>query len=458
MQMKSCLLLLFLGIVHADECYSKRNLKMCMSYGSTVGLNAKRLCADGARARCTLQRNTTRCPACLPPSVFPNICPRLASVTECTSGEAPAAQANSTSGEVCPSCVPPYKKPACTESKLKECTAKILGNTPPPECMGGEMPQRDSTGCCLTCTPKAARCSETQVKGCRDTYAATIACATDERSSIGSNCCRTCKPTRDVPTRTSTKKCSFAEMKRALKAVPVCEEGEKRITARNVLSCAPSCKRPEADMDVKKVLACVKSLSPCAANSKPVRLPDSRCPVCHPPRPVCNACPAARVCGRVPDANRTLVKKCLRKHQFKIKMRTKDKSLFSGYTPSQMDRALVEFAERYCERNSAADKCDKYLDRIKDSVKCTKLNTFGASTTVTVEIAEDESDDVPAEASTRRLLAEESNPASDLLVEATKDDTDTIVSAEQSSNDVSQNMVSHAMILLLVSISMLVWS
>lgn len=458
MHMMSYLLLLFLGIVHADECYSRIRIAMCASYGKVPTL-----CRAGARASCTLTRNRTFCPTCVPISQAPAFCGRLNSISECASGVAPTAQANFTSGEICPSCTPPYVPPTCNEAKLRECHTKLQDSgRRPPQCAGGEAPQRDSTGCCLTCTPIASACTENDFMRCRAAYATTKACQAGENSKIGGNCCRTCKPSLDIPTRRTADSCSLPEMKRALKMVPVCEEGEGRITARTSTSCAPSCKRPESDFDMEDVFECVKSLKPCAENSKPVRLPGTRCPVCHPRPPVCDACPAARLCGRVPvsNMNRTLVKRCLRKHVFQLKLEAK-KDFLKGYKKEEMGRVLIEFAERYCERNSAADKCDKYLDRLRDSIKCTRLMKIGMRTTVTVEVAEDESEDTTTETETsgmRRRLLQTENGASDLLVEATQDDTDLIKSSTVIENNVSKNMVSHALIILLASLSMLIWN
>jgi len=452
-QMNSYLLFLFLGIVYAqdDSCWTAPHLIKCAIAGKTATP-----CADGVEPTCEVMEDASKCPTCIPIPDGVKICSRT-DIRECRPQETPSVE--TTNGELCATCKPKmFEKPDCSEVQLKACATKLLEtDNRPAVCEAGVRPERDDTGCCVTCTPKIATCTPEQIKMCKSEYETTRECNADEKSSIGDNCCRTCKYVKDVPTRTTATRCSLADMKLAFAAIPDCEEGEKGLTAKSFTSCAPSCKRPESAFDMEDVIECLKDLPRCSSEEKPVRLPNTRCPACLPKRPACAvACAGARVCGRVPK-NKTMVKKCLRKNQFKL--RIKAKSAFSAklkaFTASQMEGVLVEFVERYCERNGAADKCGEYLDRVRDSIKCVKKENGKDSTIITLEVAEDEQDAVQ-----RRLLQDLSHEASDLVQDAVKDDTDlvdsaVVVTTGYDENSVSKNMVSHVMMFVLASISML---
>jgi len=89
-------------------------------------------------------------------------------------------------------------------------------------------------------------------------------------------------------------------------------------------------------------------------------------------------------------------------------------------------RIMIEFVERYCERNSQAERCSKALDAIRDSLKCTNKTDHTDGVEAEIEFGED------TEAVLGRRLLQEGGAeggqfTADLLKDATIDD-DTYVS------------------------------
>jgi len=170
---------------------------------------------------------------------------------------------------------------------------------------------------------------------------------------------------------------------------------------------------------------CIKSLRECEdedESNRLIYLPDAACPICEPKKPKCN-CQDNQVCVR--DSRGENMKKCINKK--KIVMTLKLKSIIASETQDlperQFTRLLMEFVERFCERNSQAERCAVGLDAIRDSLNCTKkTKTKNDEVKVEIEIGE-------VGMTTGRRLLQEDNTIS-LLIDASKDDSTYVASVE----------------------------
>jgi hypothetical protein len=149
---------------------------------------------------------------------------------------------------------------------------------------------------------------------------------------------------------------------------------------------------------------------------------------------------------------RDSTKKCVEKKQrtLRIKLKTVAFALkLRQLNKKQIVGILMEFAERFCERNSEATRCDKLLEPLKESLRCrAKRNITEDTIEIDVEVSKEGRDSKSKEG--RRLLSE--NDPADLLEDAIKDDTDNVDVLTRTQDDTQDNAGSKTMVSALTAL------
>jgi len=265
-------------------------------------------------------------------------------------------------------------------------------------------------------------------------------CTDGESPVISADCCRSCQIKQDTDNSRpdgGNGKCEFKKFRKAIQKVPECAINEIAVTDGNNARCTPSCRRTESHYAIKDVINCIKSRPECTPEGDKVRiLPGDLCHRCVKPRPKCRlSCDALSVCINE-DNEDSNVTRCERKKAFTLSMRIVNSGLLAKMkmlTKEEVVPVLMEFAERFCERNSQAAVCDNNLGPLRDSLRCVSKTTSQA---VMRKGKEDDELLVDLEASSRgkrrqsgtRLLLEDYSPQ-DLLQNAVMDNTDDVGSA-----------------------------
>jgi len=256
-------------------------------------------------------------------------------------------------------------------------------------------------------------------------------CTDGESPVITSDCCRSCQIKKDTDNSRpdgGKGKCTFTKFRKAIQKVPECAINEVGVTDENNARCTPSCRRTESHYAIKDIINCIKSRPECTPEGDKIRiLPGDLCHRCVKPRPTCRqSCEELSVCIDE-DVN---VTRCERRKAFTLKMKIKNLLLLAkmrDLTKEEVAPVLLEFVERFCERNSQAAVCENNLGPLRDSLRCVKKMRNGT---------EDGEVLVDLEASVRgkrrqsgqRLLLQDYTPE-DLLKDAVEDNTDDVDSA-----------------------------
>jgi len=240
--------------------------------------------------------------------------------------------------------------------------------------------------------------------------------------------------------RSDGKKCSFALFNNARGKIQECEPNEKPVVSVKIKSCAASCRRRESGFDIKDVVDCLKLRKMCDTNE--TSLPGDRCKPCIRQRPVCGQ-GANRGCEegkKVCVRGKSNSPKCVSRKRFKLRLQAKLKALadvLRGLKKDEVPRVILEFVERFCERNSQADRCAKFMERLADGLSCKKVTPERDDRSVEFELEVPE--DMEQETSRRVLLADtESTQA--FVEEAVKDNENDINFASASKLDDSASV------------------
>lgn len=404
----------------SKTCYSGVRIKSCLQNAS-LGL-----CGETVPV---CRRDN--CPSCLPNSFLNTLCKKRIEKV-CNATEIPKLVRTES---VCPSCIKEdLNIPGCGDfsvSRLKECQNSLQNNDTANVCAEGERPR--GKDCCLTCVPVhlTQNCSKEALSMCKRKFKDKPDCTDGESPVITSDCCRSCQIKKDTDnTRPDggKGKCAFNKFREALQKVPECAINEVSVTDENNTRCAPSCRRTESHYAIKDIINCIKKRPECTPEGDKVRiLPGDLCHRCVKPRPKCpQSCEELSVCiGE--DFN---VTRCERRKAFTLKMRIKNLVLLAkmrDLTKEEVVPVLLEFVERFCERNSQAVVCENNLGPLRDSLRCVKKMRNGTEERELL---------VDLEASARgkmrqsgqRLLLEDYTPQ-DLLQNAVEDNTDDVDSA-----------------------------
>lgn len=366
------------------------------------------------------------CPSCLPQEYVGHLC--KAKVQPCTKIEIKKTTPvwNQAKKSLCPNCFQIPKEDECTWEDKKMCLNKLKSGAIP-ECIENEVAIRE--GCCFSCQvtvrPQKDKCQGV-LPDCEspNKEKADIRDAFKKIGQRDANGCRKCAP--KGPIRKKGLKCSVANFQEYKESAPSCASGEPVIINRNSTRCGPPCIRQASKKNLLQVIACLKSLRECEdedESNRLIYLPNAACPICEPKKPKCN-CQDKQICVR--DSRKGQgAKKCINKK--KIVMRLKLKSIIANETQNlperHFTRLLMEFVERFCERNSQAERCAVGLDAIRDSLNCTKkTKTKDDEVNVEVELGE-------VGMTTGRRLLEEDTTIS-LLIDASKDDSTYVSDAE----------------------------
>jgi len=438
------------------SCFSLLAIKSCWA----GNVPSTKLCRNGSVPQCVSKKTTfldglrnvslTKCPSCLPMSLLYDLC--KTKPARCAPDVMVSPTRGSVDGEfsLCPSCIPDYKPPTtnCDADLVRGCMLRLRKGeiARPRVCAEGEKPLKKD--CCFSCVPAALDCVKADFEMCKRNFTKKSKCASSSKysSKFGTDCCRSCKPGVSDKRPTPKDKCSKADFRAALEKVSVCEPRERAITRTDILSCAPSCRRPQSAHPIKDVIECVKDLKRCDVEDDDVVLPGDRCPRCIAPKPACEpACSSNQRCvyRRLNPHVRTKVCVAPRKFRLKLKLKTAIRAKIQSLDKKQVVRAIMEFVERFCERNSQADRCDKFKEHIRDSLKCNKRT----NTTDGVELELDVADDRTL--SGRRLLQTTTTDGADVLVkDSLADDTDNVDGAttflypfESSANSLSVGLI-----------------
>merc|ERR1712080_87531 len=250
----------------------------------------------------------------------------------------------------------------------------------------------------------------------------------DGESPVISDCCRTCqiKDANNNRPNGGTGKCEYKKFRKALQKVPECDVNEIGVTDASSARCAPSCRRTESRYALEDIVDCLKSRRACTAEGDQVRiLPGDMCHRCFKPRPTCRqSCRSNQTCINE-DVN---VTRCERKKLFRLIVTIKRASLFErikGLTRTEIIQVLLEFAERFCERNDQATRCENSLGPLRESLSCNKLRPKG---TDVIELDLEASVRGRSLQKNGRRLLEEEGPA-ELMKNALEDSEDDVGSA-----------------------------
>eukprot|EP00463_Aulacantha_scolymantha_P002760 TRINITY_DN34_c0_g1_i16.p1 TRINITY_DN34_c0_g1~~TRINITY_DN34_c0_g1_i16.p1 ORF type:complete len:264 (-),score=39.30 TRINITY_DN34_c0_g1_i16:132-923(-) len=204
-----------------------------------------------------------------------------------------------------------------------------------------------------------------------------------------------------------------------------------------IKSCAASCRRRESGFDIKDVVDCLKLRKMCGTDETTNLIPGDRCKPCLRQRPVCGQ-GANRGCEegkKVCVGGKSNSPKCVSRKRFKLRLQAKLKALadvLRGLKKDEVPRVILEFVERFCERNSQADRCAKFMERLADGLSCKKVTPERDDRSVEFELEVPE--DMEQETSRRVLLADtESTQA--FVEEAVKDNENDINFASTSKLD-----------------------
>jgi len=275
----------------------------------------------------------------------------MSALTACAEGVKPTRTAGG-----CPSCLPKaFDKDKCGKAQIEACPT-------PGTCAAGVSPKRD--GCCVTCKPAKAKCTEAQRKACSAIMKSLGVCAAGTSPNFdASTCCIDCKrPARSKPTRA----CSKEEFKTCIDTVPECGANEKPV--REEGQCCMSCRRAARDAPLLEVAKC-GNLPACAANETALRLKDDSgafvCPTCKPAKPVCSpTCSAKQICSSRRNKS-TPACRVKRRRSLKLKAsRAADKAFLASATAEEIKAAIAEVVRRFCDKQENQAQCEKYEDTV----------------------------------------------------------------------------------------------
>lgn len=248
------------------------------------------------------------------------------------------------------------------------------------------------------------------------------------------------------------------DFKKAIDAAPECEGDEVPRTDESVKDCSPSCRRAESGYKLKDIIDCLTQRSECDEGVDPFTLPGGKCAVCERPRRKCTKeCAEGEKCI-VRMKNETMKRmKCVKKTKLRLKFKAKGlkatlMKLKSLDKPGAV-KAILEMLARYCERNSEAKRCKKWLSVIRETLECKKKKDSDDEVEIELEVAS-ESDEWTEETTGRRLLAEDD--VGKLLTDAAMDDETLEVAAGEGgeggggedSGAVSGNLISSMIIFM----------
>jgi len=369
------------------------------------------------------------CPTCLPSEFLGHLCKEKVAMA-CTKGVNRTEKFVPSKKSICPSCFKIPEKEECSWEDKKNCLKKLKSGEIP-TCVENEVAIKKD--CCFSCRiaikPTEDKCPPSNLETCDEPDSKKDKDQRESRKISGQrdlNGCRKCAPRG--PIRKLKTRCSIADFRQYKQLAPTCESGEIGFVNKNSTRCGPPCVRPASKKDLSQVMACAKNLQECESDDESNRfiyLPDAACPICEPLKPLCG-CESNEVCVRT--KLKTRGPKCVMKKKINLLLKFKVGILrqAQNLTKKAFARIMIEFVERYCERNNEAERCSKALDVIRDSLKCTNKIDHTDGVEAEIEFGED------SEAVTgRRLLSEDGAEAGqftiDLLEDATKDD-DTYVS------------------------------
>jgi len=323
---------------------------------------------------------------------------KISALAACAEGVKPT---KTTAG--CPSCLPKaFDKKKCGKAQIQACPM-------PGTCAAGVSPKRN--GCCVTCKPAKAKCTEAQRTACATTMKSLSVCAAGTSPNFdASTCCIDCKrPARSKPERACTKE----EFKTCIDTIPECGANEKPV--REEGQCCMSCRRAARDAPLIEVAKC-GNLPACAADETAFRVKDDSgafvCPTCKPAKPACSpACSAKQICSWRRNKNTST---CRVKRQKNLKLkanRAADKAFLESATPEEIKAAIAEVVQRFCDKQENQAQCEKYEDTVVHNMEV--LITSATAQELQVEVGLPNAVD-----STRRRLGDE--PA-DLLDSALAD-------------------------------------
>jgi len=408
-----------------DVCYSDVSIKRCW------GLSPLRLCG--------LQKpscSNTKCPSCLPNSFLNNMCKKRVDKM-CNSTTEPTIVRSVGEG-LCPSCHKIWTR-QCDEPSRRNCQKWIqhTNRSRVRLCARGERPH--NFGCCFSCVPPplTQNCSKEDISNCKMTFKDKSECKDQETPVIGSDCCRTCqiKDANNNRPNGGTGKCEYKKFRKAIQKVPECEVNEIGVTDVRNTRCTPSCRRTESRYAIKEIVDCLKTRKSCTKEGEKVRiLPGDMCHRCFKPKPVCRqSCRSNQTCISE-DSN---VTRCERRKEFRLKIKMKVADLLAKMKmldKIEIIQVLLEFAERFCERNEEATRCENNLGPLRDSLRCKMKREIG---TDVIELVLETSERGKSRRNNVRRLLEEEGPA-DLLKSAVEDNTDNVVSTDLSTDEISE--------------------
>jgi len=378
------------------------------------------------------------CPTCVPVDFMHHMCKEKP--TEPCRGDNKPEMKWRESKSLCPSCFKIPTTDECGADKRKACAGK-LKNRELEKCVDREVSMKKD--CCFSCIPAmladAEKKKEMVVKcvkklkdlpDCEDANNEGNDMRAEEKK-VGArdgDGCRSCAPA--APKRAVGKKCAIEDFRKCKEISPTCDVEEEPLTDRENLRCCPPCVRPASKAHLLRVIACRKLLPECDDDDSSKRstfLPGEACPICEPKRPACaKACGAKSVCVRA-RKDGEVVKKCVKKRRIKmiLKLRPNITEEIQNADKKTMTRVLKEFVSRFCERNGEAERCDKFKEKIQDSLECIKKKKGKESNEIEIEV-EHAGEDESAEG--RRLLAD-TDAVEQFVNDAAKDDPEYVESS-----------------------------
>jgi hypothetical protein len=294
-------------------------------------------------------------------------CDKIREIPVCAEGVKPKMDETTS----CPDCRPPiFVRPAAGCSK--ECA-------PPAECGAEVKPTIDKDTCCLSCKPARPENCLT-----RDACALSLkaegfpVCTVDNKDAFfdKTTCCPTCIPRKPMRPVEPEAKCTKAQFLACVKASKVCEPNDNEKPFADEKACCKTCIRPAAVVPIARVAACGK-IDECTEGDAPVFIKEDgvmQCPSCKPAKPVCADACGEKVCVRTKeDATESkCVAKKTKKFVFKGK-RDAAINFLKNAEPEEIEAAIKEMVERFCDKMDNEAKCAKLKTKILTGIKVIKV-------------------------------------------------------------------------------------